>query len=188
MQAEKLSGKVLKTIAEKSPTATRVTMSLALRARLRHFSDVNRIKSELVRAGEKIVDADFNQYWKDLDKAGVGSIIYGRKGKSTRFEWFYSLKSVAKAAIEGKDLDESRIVPKKGVKVILKKNPINTITFETPEVKEKAKETPKPSLVVNDTRVFIVLRPDFQLEINLPSDVTPREVELIKLAITRSVN
>ena len=39
-------------------------------------------------------------FWKELEAAGVGSIIYGRKGKPNRFSWHYSLKSVAQSYFE----------------------------------------------------------------------------------------
>ena len=173
-----LNGKQLKAIAHKSHTATVVATSLACRDRLRHESDITRTKNALIRDGEKIVEADYMQFWKDLQLAGAGSIVYGRKGKPDRFTWNYSLKKVAESMIEGRDVQASREEVSK---------PVETKAVLTPGVivrKAELKSVPKEiksdaSGVVSEMRVIIALRPGFTLDFKVPSDISTMEVEQI---------
>lgn len=91
----------LKEIAHSTPTAVVTMTALALRERTRNSSDITRTRRELQSQGERIVDEDYMRLWKDLQDAGYGSIIFGRRGKNDRFEWHYSLKQVAQTAIGG---------------------------------------------------------------------------------------
>lgn len=162
----KLEGKLLKQVADANSTAEVVTTSLALRERLRHFSDIRRTKMDLIKNGEKIVDTDYKNFWKNLESLGIGSIIYGRKGNADRFEWHYNLKSVASAAMEGKDLELNKISPKSSELTNLKKAPINLLK---PLTKEK--------------NVYVLLRDDFSINMNIPNDVTKQEIDLIIKAL-----
>lgn len=164
----KLEGKLLKRIADANPTAEVVATSLALRERLRHFSDIRRTKMDLIKNGEKIVDNDYKKFWKDLESLGVGSIVYGRKGNPDRFEWHYNLKSVASAVIEGKDLELSRIDFKSAKKPEMIRTPIKLV---------------KPS--VTERNVYIMLRDGISLNLNVPSDLTKNEINLIVRALSQ---
>lgn len=125
-----LKGSELKAIAYKTTTSIAAVNALASRERIRHESDITRMRSQLVRNGEKIVDTDFMQFFKDLEKSGVGSIVYGRRGKPTKFAWYYSLKAISKCMLEGTDVqvtkvnsalvDQSKTILRKdeGVKVV----------------------------------------------------------------------
>lgn len=106
-----LKGTTLNEIATATPTAQIVTQKLADRQRLRHVTDISRIRNDLVKDGERIVDAEYMAYWKQLQTQKIGNIIYGRKGKPNRFEWYYSLKSVAQAALESKDVNLEKLEP-----------------------------------------------------------------------------
>lgn len=168
------SGAKLKAIAHKNDTATITAMSLRLRERQRHTSDITRTRSELARQGERIVESDYMQFWKDLQVAGVGSIIYGRKGKPDRFEWHYSLKSVAKACIDGSNIEpiKSGAVKEetKVVKLALKE--------VQPEPVTKAKEQSKT--------VYVPLRPDFDVEFTLPVNLSRDEAEMLSRFLVRA--
>lgn len=189
MQTELIKGEILKKVANASETAGIITLELALRKRLRHFSDINRLKTELIRAGKKIVDRDYNQFWKDLEKTGVGSIIYSRSGKAPRFEWFYSLKKVTTAAIDGVDIEGYKKDKTKSPNVKIRKNPVNTIKFEEPAqipthvVKEVFSRATTSS---NKKLIFIPLRPDFNLEFQLPENLTEQEVQFIQNTISKA--
>lgn len=179
MNTVTLDGAKLKAIAHKSHTATVTATSLALRERLRHSSDITRTRSELARQGERIVEADYMQFWKDLQAAGVGSIVYGRKGKPDRFDWHYSLKEVAKACIDGSDVKAfktSHAAPAKEepkAKTVLRK--------------ATAKEEPKAKAELDAGRlVFIPLRADFNVEIKVPADFSKSEAEILASALSRA--
>lgn len=96
-----LDGKTLKAIANKNHTSSVAATALAMRERIRTETDIKRTQSSLIRSGEKINKDDFLAFWEDLQNAGVGEIKYGRKNKPHRFNWFYSLKDVSKAMLEG---------------------------------------------------------------------------------------
>lgn len=110
MNALTLKGTTLNQIATASDTAKTVTELLASRQRLRHVTDISRVRNDLVKDGSRIVDEEYMAYWKQLQTQKIGNIIYGRKGKPNRFEWHYSLKSVAQAALDGKDVNLEKII------------------------------------------------------------------------------
>lgn len=110
-----LDGNYLQTIAQSSGTAKAVLKSLAGRERLRHYSDIARTKAQLLASGAKVVDSEYMQLWKDLQAANVGSIVYGRRGNPSRFEWHYSLKTVADTALTGRNLQAKRLDPNQPV-------------------------------------------------------------------------
>lgn len=164
MNTVTLDGAKLKAIAHKSHTAIVTATSLALRERLRHSSDITRTRSELARQGEKIVESDYMQFWKDLQTAGVGSIIYGRKGKPDRFDWHYSLKSIAKACIDGQDVKATK-------------------NQEIKAEPAKAQKEVKPDSSKSVQSVYVPLRNDFGVEIKVPSKMTKAEVEILTKAL-----
>jgi hypothetical protein len=168
------SGAKLKAIAHKNDTSIVTAMSLRLRERQRHTSDITRTRSELARQGERIVESDYIQFWKDLQAAGVGSIIYGRKGKPDRFEWHYSLKSVAKACIDGSNIEP--------IKNDSAKDQMKTVKLATKEVNpEPVKKTTEASKTV-----YVPLRPNFDVEFTLPVDLSKDEAEMLSRALTRA--
>lgn len=168
-----LNGAELKRVAHKSHTAEVIMTALALRERVRHESDINRVRNKLIRDGEKIVEADFIQFWKDMEAAGVGSIVLGSNKRPARFMWWYSLKSVAKAALEGTNEQVSKI--EKGSKSRTKPS--------VAPVAQKAAEKTQAS--VGQKLVYIPLRKNFNLEISLPNDFTKEELEVTIGALKR---
>lgn len=98
-----LKGDKLQEIAYSSESANAVLKVLSKRERIRHHTDINRFKTELKKNGEMIVDTEFIKLWKDLEAAGVGSIVHGRNGRNSFFKWNYSLVKISRAALEGKD-------------------------------------------------------------------------------------
>lgn len=177
-----LNGTELNKIAHSSPTAEIAMTAFALRERVRHFSDLNRTRNMLMNKGEKIVDSDYIQLFKDLEKSGVGVIIYGRKNKPDRFEWYYSLKTIAKAALNKTD---EKAVP-------IANNNNNHTTEEkpssiaTPEPKmrrrkrlSKVEEPKAQPTTVQKNHVIIVLRDDFRIEFDAPNDIKPEELNTI---------
>lgn len=184
-----LDGAKLKAIAHKSKTAEVTALSLAMRERLRHSSDITRTRSELARAGERIVESDYMQFWKDLQAAGVGSIIYGRKGKPDRFDWHYSLKAVSKACIEGTDVSASKLAmheePVK-VKSILRKANKAKGRMTADEKDMKSSQAGNVETVEGNRLVYIPLRKNFHVEISVPADFSKDEADVLAKALSRA--
>lgn len=171
-QVVTLDGAKLKRIGQASHTAEVTMTDLAMRERLRHFSDIVRTKNKLVRSGEKIVDSDYMAFWKGLQDAGVGSIVYGRRGKPDRFEWHYSLKQVAKAALEGTDeaVEKISIAPRVKQKV-------------TPKQERKSKENQENQ---QSRSIYIPLRSNLDLELPVPKNgFSEEEVEAVNRAMRK---
>jgi len=87
----------VKEIAQASPTSKVIFGSLASRQRMRHQTDITRMQTQLKRAGQNIDTEAFMNTFKELEKAGVGSIVYGRKNNPNRFKWNYNLKDIGQA-------------------------------------------------------------------------------------------
>lgn len=166
MSQIKLDGSKLYNIAHASHSAEVTMTALALRERNRHFSDMGRTKTALIRAGEKIVDEEYRKFWHDLQRAGIGAIVHGRRGVPDRFEWYYALKMVADAALTGRDIIANRQAA------------------QEEEIEEPAKKLAKPekrarmvrsaaSSKPKEKMVNIPLRKNFYLEV--PADMTVEE-------------
>lgn len=169
-----LEGTKLKQIADRNDTATLVMMSLADRKRFRSVTDIGHMKNLLVRSGEKVVLEDYMKTWKELEAAGVGSIIYGRNGQSNRFKWNYSLTAVGHAAMNGKDIQVKNLRYIPVTKIVTHKLPA-----------PKKVEAPKPIPVVSQNILYIPLRSDFIIDLKIPSDVTEQELNAIRRALER---
>jgi hypothetical protein len=166
-QTVTLNGSLLKKIGHASHTAEVVLLDLACRERLRTFSDIPRTRNKLIRDGNKIVEADYMAFWKGLQDAGVGVLVYERKGgPPARFEWHYSMKKVAKAAMEGTDEQVQKIV-----------------SDNVKQIKPVKKDTPKQAKA--EKFVCIPLRKDFYLEFNIPSDISKDEIQMIERTLRR---
>lgn len=168
MSQVNLNGQVLKKIANSNHTAEVVMTDMALRERVRPFSDIHRTRNRLIREGEKIIEDDYKKFWKDLQDSGAGVIVYGRKGNPDRFQWHYSMKKVAEAALDGKDLSVA------AAKVVSTPKPAPT----------ESRTKPAPKLA-KTREVFIPLRNDFCLGFNVPTDLTKAEAEMIAVALRR---
>jgi hypothetical protein len=99
-----IPGSKLKEIVGHSETAEATAYALFLRNRLRTFTDIPRLKFELMKKGLHVVEADYDKLWEELEAAGMGVMVYGRNGKADKFEWHYNMRLVAQAAIEGQNL------------------------------------------------------------------------------------
>lgn len=165
-QSITLDGNKLKAIAHRTPTATVTANSLAGRERIRHFSDITRTRSQLIREGQMIVDADYEQFWNDLQAAGVGSIVYGRKGKPNRFAWHYSLKSVAKSMLQGVDMKVNR-----------------QATVAEPQEVEAPEETQPDNVEQLTQKVTFVLSANRVMELRLPDNFSKTEADAVCTAL-----
>ena len=124
-------------------TALAIAESLSdAQRRNRKKTNLLNIYRGLKSKGLKIVPSDFNQFWKDLQAAGAGSIIYGRNGNSDRFSWNYNLKNVATAALTGSETTPMVAAPikvpkKRGRPVGSKNKKVRTATPPSSNIEMK---------------------------------------------------
>lgn len=179
----------LRSIYSASHSAQVTMLSLSQRERLRHFSDISRLKTKLLREGEKIVDEDYKKFWEELQAAGVGSIIYGRKGKPDRWVWYYSLRSIAKVVIEGSNDQIEKIEVKKRPKAVVGKSPIRKPSKQAKPIKQEIRQESKvddvKAVVKSEKVIFIPLRNDCDVSISLPANITKEELQRINSALLR---
>ncbi len=181
-------GAKLKREADSNEMLQLISFYCADRERNAAITDINQMKNILVRNGEKIELDDYYKAWKKLEDLGVGSIIQGRNGKSTRFKWNYSLKAIGQAAMSGKDIKVLPIVSIKRGKQVLHKFPIDKtrlaqVVNSSKIVEESVKEQKE---VETNNVVYIQLRPDYTFEANFPK-LSEQEAEAICKAVRRCV-
>lgn len=180
-----LNGPKLSSIAKASDTANVITKSLASRERLRHVTDISRVRNELVNAGERIVDEEYMAYWKALQDEKVGTIIFGRRGKPNRFAWHYSLKSIAKAATTGESIEAKQI--SNPVKVNQPEMPTTVIRKRGRPFGSKVKNkqsampapAPMPQLASPEKIVYIQRADNTLVEFKIPANTSAQELEML---------
>lgn len=144
----------LRTIANSTPTAETVILSLATRERDRSELNLQRMKTQLLKSGEKVVDKDFAQLWLDLQSAGIGHVVM-KKGKPNRFDWSYSIKQIARSLINNTPIELSRVESKAVI---------------------KPKRVPKPEAPqVVIRRVFVQLKDNVSVQMAIPENITKAE-------------
>lgn len=105
----------LSTLASSNETAAAIFKDSADRRRIRWVTNLPRYAVKLAHKGFKVVDADYENTWKELEAMGVGVIVRGRNGKPDRFKWNYSLKEIGTGAIHPdqvgdiKSVEESKV-------------------------------------------------------------------------------
>ena len=179
MQTVTLDKNKVKQVTNASRTATATMIMLGFRQRAHSATTLSSIKNQLLELNENIVSKDYMDFWRGLETAGVGSIILGRRGKQTRFEWNYSLRKIAQLAIEGKEEEIGRIASKRA-KVI----PVSPVDEEL-EIIHAAVPPKAKSLAKKEEKLVyrIPVRKDYILEISLPVDVSQDEIEKIKASL-----
>lgn len=130
-----LDGNRLREIATANETALITANALQGRERNRSATDIARTKSAMVREGKKIVEADFMQFWKDLQSVGAGTIVYGRKDKPDRFEWHYAIKDVGHAMFGGEKPDNVKVTEKPMAKKTAGGKEVIHISLEEPDTR-----------------------------------------------------
>lgn len=180
-ETQVLQGTKLNQVATETATAHEVALSLAGRQRLRHFSDVNRMRVNLIRSGKQIVEKDYMTFWQGLEGMGIGTLIYPRsKNKPVRFEWHYSLKAVSKAMVEGVDQAADKIVfakPKAKAAPKAAKTEVKT---------QKRRGRPRLNKEFSQLKVMVLLRAGRQAQLDIPSDFNEKEADKICKALKKA--
>lgn len=187
MQTINLDSTKIKQVANASRTATATMILLGFRQRAHNFINLQAVKRELEGMNEHVVDKDYMDFWRGLEDAGVGSIIVGRRGKQTRFEWNYSLKHVAQVAIEGKKPEFDKIINKQN-----QFTKVKTIEIEKPQMMKagpvkRGRGRPKGSknvkVAVSKQEMVtyeIPIRTNFIAYVSLPSNLSKQELAKVK--------
>lgn len=170
--ATTLDNAMLRKITNTSHTSVVTMLLLALRIRDREFSDLATTKDQLIKMGEKIVDDDYMKFWASLQAAGIGAIVHGRRGRGDRFRWHYSLRTIARAAIEGRE---------EAVKALAAKKPVNKAIKV-----EKKKRGPKVQVTRPQRMVYdIPLRGGRFAEVIVSGELSKSELRKVKTALGR---
>jgi len=179
-----LSSEALQSLVKESPTSEGLLLSLAVRERHTHQTDLRRFRIRLVNDGIKVVEKDYINAWKQLESLGAGSIIYGRKGKADRFKWYYSLIDIAKMAFSGDEsLIRSTILKKENANVVNDTQQPTSVE-EKPTKRRRGRPRKQPVVAsVMDKVLFIPLRKDKAIEIVVPSDLSKEEAGVLSLAL-----
>lgn len=180
-----LNSEKIRNVSHLSHTAEVVITYLSQRERLRAFSDITRTRNALIRMGEKIVDSDYLAFWKGLQDAGVGVIVLGKNKKAERFEWHYSMKKVASAALEGKDIVASPLSIPNEPKTIKRVSPVKRKTVHMSKASKAFVTAKAPQPRGNERVIFIPLRKDYDLQFSLPQDLSKDEMALIQRYLSR---
>lgn len=88
----------LKQVAQLNDASVALFTEFAERKRFRRNVNLKRLRRELSQKFGDINSQQLLETFKQMQNLGLGSIIYGRGGKSTQFLWNFDLKDVAKAA------------------------------------------------------------------------------------------
>lgn len=155
----------VKKVTNASRTATVTMILLGFKQRAQASTNIIALRERMTEMKEYVAGRDYMDFWRGLEEAGAGNIILGRRGKPTRFEWAYSLRQIAKFAIEGKDTDIERVASRSGRRLVVPQ------TYRRPTLSSNRVER----LVYS-----IPIRPDYTLEVNLPADISKEELEKIK--------
>jgi hypothetical protein len=120
-------------------------------------------ETPIERAAEKAAApyAETFKVFRVFEDIGIGRVIEGRKGYKTRFAWAFSVKSVGAAARQERT-GLSDIGP----------------TTEAEDQHEEARAEDTASSLRTFTHP-LQLRPDFELKLELPHDLSAKEAERI---------
>lgn len=186
MELMNLDKTKVKEITNASRTATVAMIALGLRKRSLSYTNLSAIKNQLLEMNEKIANRDYMDFWRGLEDAGAGSIILGRRGKQTRFEWNYSLKQIAQFAIEGKDKEIEKMALKKKIPSLPKPE-----ALELADWKDLARNKKNLQIQINpgepsrdmrpkkmEVLVYTVpIRANYSVQVSLPADITEKELQ-----------
>jgi hypothetical protein len=167
----------IRSIAKESEESLSIFNSLAKRKRTRKVTDLRQLQYKLLDEGEKLTKEDVMRTFQALEKAGVGSVIIGRRGKPTRFKWHYSIKRVAKAGL--------------GPRVYKEKTPqlaMKSSKHMTPAEFSRRVQSIIPNAISSHSLQAVIstsikIRLDFISKIELPLDLKKEDVDAISKAL-----
>ena len=133
----------LQEVMKSHALAEAVFKALAMRERFRQVTDLRRLYNDVDKLTQgNATPEDFTEVVKNMEKAGLGKFVAGRKNNPDRFKW--TDKTIAKNIKEGKlepnieaKENVSQAAPKKdsfqdAVGVITKQGPITYLNIKIP--------------------------------------------------------
>ena len=155
--------KSLTTLYASNPAAKAVLDEFASRQRSQQVTTLDQLLLRLNDSGVGVARADVIGVLRKLAELGYGYFITGRRGHRTRFEWKYDLVSVGNAASGGTQVVE-KIQPGSA-----QDNDDDDFPAAL-SAGSVAETTPEGAI-----RHTFQLRPDWQIELTLPADLSVRE-------------
>lgn len=146
--------KELRRLYSESGCAKAVLDHAAARKKNSARTDVDRLEIVLRQEGGKFSRREIIGSLKSLEDLRCGSFIIGRRGQPSRFAWAVEMIGLGRAA-QGEQTD---------VEVL------DVVDAETEEGEE-----PEADMLTDTVRHIYVLRPNFSVVLNLPSDLTTKE-------------
>ncbi len=104
-------------VANQTEAHKSIVKALGAKVRHRHVTNLYNMKKAL----PTMDDAAFLSVFRDFEKAGLGSLIIGRKNNPNRFVWNYHLKDVREAMRSGKALSTLSPLPHAGKKLQIRR-------------------------------------------------------------------
>lgn len=86
---------MLTKVAQSSKAADVVFKYLAGRERAAWTLNLSRMYTDVTADGSNLSRETFNKVFEDLQKAGAGTIVHGRRGNPNRFVWNYNFREAA---------------------------------------------------------------------------------------------
>jgi hypothetical protein len=103
----------LQELYKKSPEARSILDHLANRQRDWNETTVDRLQTNVAKAGVELSRSEVVDVLRALEAAGCGDFVVGRRGKSSRFVWRSSLVGVGRLAA-GEPVAELELAPAQG--------------------------------------------------------------------------
>lgn len=110
VEDKKVDIKKLKGLYAKNVIAKAAFDYFATRQNNATLTKVERLEIRLHQAGHEFSHKDVITFLKEIEKAGCGRFVIGRRGQPSRFEWDVQVISVAKAA-KGEEVAVARLEP-----------------------------------------------------------------------------
>jgi hypothetical protein len=203
-QIQQEKAQMLQKLVAENDSVKKVMETLSKRQRYRTKTDLYQFRDQVKKyTGSSIDSEDLLNSFKELQNAGAGKLILKRNGKASeisrpKFEWRYSLKDVARAAGFGPPLEEKS--EEAGVKK-KRGRPRKTTAESVPAVRKRGRPRKYSALteetatlpskrVVKSTRAFVTsiqLRPNFQVRLEYPTDITKSESKMISDFVSSSL-
>jgi hypothetical protein len=184
-------------IAEQSKVYGAITNALLNRLRDSSRTDLRLFYSRLLNGfrdskGTVVTEAcpdatmdDVIEYFRALQAEGAGVLVEGRGREPSRFEWNYSIRSIADTMKDPSMYSITELNPKQGAaakrRVVAKaitrpSTKVPPKPLHTPPIQRRSNiTTPQTSTNKETTQVSITLRPNFEVTVKLPSDYSKED-------------
>lgn len=138
----------LKELYKNSEVARAFLDHTAQRERNQSETKVDRILSVLANEGNQFSRGDVVELFRSLEELGCGQFVAGRRGWPSRFVWYVGMVSVGRAA-----------------------------AGEPQVIQDISAESADPESSSDSLKHVFHLRPEIQVSIDLPSDLSSAEAE-----------